>query len=296
MYFGASFSLDEILSQASGFGDAVSQGATGNSGDFLDLTEMFQGITDLVFDIGNLVILIAIVFTGLRYVWSGVEGKASIKESLINMSTGVIFFYVAQGIYDVSARIFLKVGTSDFDTAQGIIWDNVAIIVKVAALIGLIAVGLRYMLNSADTKADIKKQLLPVVIGLVLIFCVTSVAELIVGFGKDAIGSEGTRAVEGLTEGGNADATVKNAMGTIFSTLSVVFQILAVAAVVFTGLRFMFASADTRADIKGQTIILILGAVIVFGAVEIIKTIQSSGEKILGGIESDIVIARTIDE
>lgn len=60
---------------------------------------------------------------------------------------------------------------------------------------------------------------------------------------------------------------IETATGKVWGTFSVIAQMLAIAAIVFAGLRYMLTSADHRADIKMQTIILIGGAVLVFAAV-----------------------------
>lgn len=72
---------------------------------------------------------------------------------------------------------------------------------------------------------------------------------------------------------GNASSKVSNLTGNMWATVTTVIQVLAVAAVVFAGLRYMFASADQKADIKKQLIILVIGAVLVFGATTVLKVI-----------------------
>ena len=72
---------------------------------------------------------------------------------------------------------------------------------------------------------------------------------------------------------GTASNKVTSVTGNIWSTVIVVIQVLAVAAVVFAGLRYMFASADQKADIKKSLIHLVIGCVIVFGAVTVISLI-----------------------
>lgn len=67
----------------------------------------------------------------------------------------------------------------------------------------------------------------------------------------------------------------------IWGTVKVIVQIAAVAAVVITGVRYMLASADGKADIKNQTIILIVGAVLVFGAVEIAQFVYKVTDDII---------------
>lgn len=72
---------------------------------------------------------------------------------------------------------------------------------------------------------------------------------------------------------GNASNTLSKTTKNIWSTVTLILQILAVAAIVFAGVRYMFASADAKADIKKQLVILVLGAVLVFGASTIIQII-----------------------
>lgn len=74
---------------------------------------------------------------------------------------------------------------------------------------------------------------------------------------------------------GTANDKIKTLTGDIWSTIKVVIQILAIAAVVFAGLRYMFASADGKADIKQQTLILVVGAVLVFAAVPVLNFVTS---------------------
>ena len=68
------------------------------------------------------------------------------------------------------------------------------------------------------------------------------------------------------------DIIKKEAKG-VWGTMIVVVQIAAVACVVFAGLRYMFASADQKADIKKSMGVLAIGAVLVFGATLVIKLI-----------------------
>lgn len=75
--------------------------------------------------------------------------------------------------------------------------------------------------------------------------------------------------------------TINTAAQKVWGTVATIVQILAVAAVVIAGVRYMFASADAKADIKKQTIILIVGAVLVFGASSILKFVQTAADEII---------------
>lgn len=73
---------------------------------------------------------------------------------------------------------------------------------------------------------------------------------------------------------GTASTVVKILTGNIWSTISVVIYTLAIGAVVVAGLRYMFASADQKADIKKSTGILIIGAILVFGATFVLNLVK----------------------
>lgn len=74
---------------------------------------------------------------------------------------------------------------------------------------------------------------------------------------------------------------VENVAKNIWATILTIVQIFAVAAVVFAGLRYMFASADQKADIKKSMGILLVGSILVFSSTTIIKFIVAATEEAL---------------
>ena len=80
---------------------------------------------------------------------------------------------------------------------------------------------------------------------------------------------------------GTGAATITKAAKGVWGTVVTIVQILAVAAVVFAGLRYMFASADQKADIKKSMGILAIGAVLVFGATLVLTFIQNATKEVL---------------
>ena len=77
-----------------------------------------------------------------------------------------------------------------------------------------------------------------------------------------------------------ASGDVETLVNNVWGTVSLVVQVLAIACVVFAGLRYMFASADAKADIKKQTVILVVGAILVFGATWLIQIIANATKDI----------------
>ena len=110
-------------------------------------------------------------------------------------------------------------------------------------------------------------KILPVV--MVVCMVVTSVF---------AVSSEN---LDAALQGGSTATNVTNAAKGIWNTVVTIVQILAVAAVVFAGLRYMFASADQKADIKKSMGILAIGAVLVFGATLILQFIDTASSSVL---------------
>lgn len=65
--------------------------------------------------------------------------------------------------------------------------------------------------------------------------------------------------------------TVNTAVSKIWGTILTILQIAAVAAIVFSGVKYMFAGADEKATIKQGLLILAIGAILVFGASTVVK-------------------------
>lgn len=79
-----------------------------------------------------------------------------------------------------------------------------------------------------------------------------------------------------VINGGKGAEGVTTAARNIWATISTVVQFLAIAAIVFAGVRYMFASADQKADIKKSMGTLAVGAFLVFGATLVIQLIAGT--------------------
>ncbi|MDD2627641.1 MAG: TrbC/VirB2 family protein [Clostridia bacterium] len=85
----------------------------------------------------------------------------------------------------------------------------------------------------------------------------------------------GTGIGTSIPSGGTASGNLTGAANKIWNTVAYIVQFLAIGAIVFAGVRYMFASADQKADIKKQTIVLVVGAILVFAAIPILKFVDS---------------------
>lgn len=108
-------------------------------------------------------------------------------------------------------------------------------------------------------------RILPVLIVLMVVFT-TNVFAANAGFSN----FNGDMQVNANTGG----KTVK-VIGNVWGIVLTVLQVAAIAAIVFSGVRYMFASADSKADIKKQMIWLVVGGVLVFAASTVVKLITT---------------------
>lgn len=152
------------------------------------------GIMQAVIAFGNLVFAIVTVTLGAKYIFSGIEGKSIIKETLPTFVVGVIFFYLASNLVafftnDMGTGVLnvLFGGTPNFSTIEGSIWSTISIIINTISIAGIVFIGLRYMFAGPDSKADIKKSLLPVTLGIIFVYCAFQVLNFIVKIGSSVI-------------------------------------------------------------------------------------------------------------
>lgn len=80
--------------------------------------------------------------------------------------------------------------------------------------------------------------------------------------------------------GGTPDPDITNATQNVWGTIVKIVQIISFGAVLFAGLRYMFAAPDARADIKKSLGVLALGAIIVFSASSIVNFVINTANEI----------------
>ena len=80
------------------------------------------------------------------------------------------------------------------------------------------------------------------------------------------------------------DGKIKSTVEKIWGTVVVVVQALSVGCVVFAGVRYMFASADQKADIKKGLMYLAIGAIFVFGTITVIDIVTKVFGEVTNGV------------
>lgn len=78
--------------------------------------------------------------------------------------------------------------------------------------------------------------------------------------------------------------TVDKIAQRIWGTVLTILQIAAVAAIVFCGVKYMFASAENKAEIKNGMLGLVVGAILVFAASTVVQIILKATSDVSNGI------------
>lgn len=109
------------------------------------------------------------------------------------------------------------------------------------------------------------------------------VAVMFVSFAPSVMAAGSNAIVDKVNGMANASgvSSIDKSVGKVWSTVLTILQIAAVAAIVIAGVRYMFASAEQKADIKKGMVILILGAVLVFGASTVVQFIVTATNDIM---------------
>lgn len=139
--------------------------------------EIVNQFMDIVNYVGTTLIIIATMFLGVKYMFGSVEGKSEVKESLMTLLVACVFFFGWQYIRDIiligtsGTQLFL-VSNDDpsYKNLFGRLLGVVMMIVKVAAIVGVIYVGVRYIFSGATGKAELKGKSAYFVIGIILTF------------------------------------------------------------------------------------------------------------------------------
>lgn len=109
------------------------------------------------------------------------------------------------------------------------------------------------------------------------------VAVMFVSFAPSIMAAGNDGGVQNIINKANTDgvASIDTAANRVWSTVLTILQIAAVAAIVIAGVRYMFASADQKADIKKGMIGLVIGAVLVFAASTVVQFILTASKQIM---------------
>ena len=120
------------------------------------------------------------------------------------------------------------------------------------------------------------KKILILLLVFVVLYNIINVAYATTGLATDVSMPSG-----GSGGSVNTITSAETAVSKIWGSAKLILQVAALATILGCGIRYMFASADQKADIKKSLGILILGAAIVFGTTIVVDFIQDIAGQLL---------------
>lgn len=103
--------------------------------------------------------------------------------ALVMVFTAVNFSY-ADSAVEVIQGINANDDNIDIKGMQGIAGKVLGLLQVISAILAVILIaylGLKMILGSANEKADVQKQFIPLILGTVIVFAATSIAKLLLG-------------------------------------------------------------------------------------------------------------------
>lgn len=121
--------------------------------------------------------------------------------------------------------------------------------------------GIKYIFGSVESKTEVKESLLTLVVACVFFF----------GWN----GIWGTIFQNGTLVFNNANDGYESVIGSIFKTVSLIANILAILGVIYIGIRYIFAGAEGKAELKGKSTHFLIGVILAFCSVGILNYISA---------------------
>lgn len=137
------------------------------------ISSALSDIKEMIFDVGNMIFILATAFLGVKYIWGGVDSKFSVKNSLVTLVVAAIVFYGWNAVTDILDIKELLTGSAAGSGVNGVVgkvYNTVMYIINLAAVGGIIYIGIKYMMAGADGKAEMKLKGIPIVMGIIMVY------------------------------------------------------------------------------------------------------------------------------
>lgn len=157
------------------------------------------------------------------------------------------------------------------EKAQDVIdaFENMVNIVGTTIIVLVtIFLGIKYMFGSFESKAEVKESLMNLVVACIFFFGWNSIWNLLISDGEFIFS-------KGATD-------YQSVIAKIFNTLTNIANFLAVGAVIYIGIRYIFAGAQGKAELKGKSGQFIIGMILAFCSVGFLNYISDLIKKIFG--------------
>ena len=118
-------------------------------------------------------------------------------------------------------------------------------------------IGIKYITGSIEEKATYKKSMMPYIIGCVLLFGAATIAPEIIETFKD-------------------NQEIEDVVNTVLGLFRTIGTFVAIATIMILGIKYMLGSLEERATYKKSMMPFLIGAILLFAAVNITAIIAEN--------------------
>lgn len=140
--------------------------------------------------------------------------------------------------------------------------DMINVIGTTVIVLATIVLGIKYIIGSVETKADVKESLITLLVACIFFFGWTGISSILIPNGR-------------LIFSNTHDTTYTSMVGRIFSTGTFIANVVAIAGVIYVGVRYIFAGASAKADLKSRSPYLIIGIILAFASVSFLTFLSN---------------------
>lgn len=148
--------------------------------------------------------------------------------------------------------------------------DGIANLVEIVGTaviaIATVVIGAKFMLGSVQGKVEAKENLITLLVACFFFFGWTNIRDLLIT--GNASGENGITGATQLIffQGGN----IQVAFSQIFTFIVLIAKLLCVLAIIYMGVKYIFAGANAKAQLKEKSPAMIIGIILIFCAVNVV--------------------------
>lgn len=140
--------------------------------------------------------------------------------------------------------------------------DMVEMIGTAIIAVATVVIGIRYILGTVEGKVQAKESLMNLLVACLFFFGWTSIRGILI---------TGNATGQGGISGANTgliffDGDLKTTFSRIFTLVVTIGKVLTVLAIIYMGVKYIFAGADAKAQLKQKSPALIIGIILIFCA------------------------------
>lgn len=145
------------------------------SGGMGTVTDGFmKGATNIIKMVGNMIFIVVTSILGVKYIWGSADAKYSVKNSLFSLVIAAVVFYGWDSISNIIQTVTNSTVGNNIESTAKTIYTYILYFVNIAAIGGIIFLGVKYLLASAEGKSQLKMNMGPAFLGIIMVYATIS--------------------------------------------------------------------------------------------------------------------------